>query len=272
MPVLAVCDVSRPKVRPAAPPLCRARPGRGRTSTVATRNRDRDERDRGDAGHALRQPALITRRRWRQAGGRCGACLLLTFMKDRGELLDPVIRASHYQPRRTGGHRATGPRPLAYIVLLTVPPRSPAPEPPAPRTESSRPAARPRPAAVRSATPAHCARRPAPPPPPPSPRAPGDPAGPATPVSPRHRRRLQLVPGVHQDPAHVDFRVVAAPDPLPARPRSHQRGLDQILGQSPVTGQQPRRPLQCPLARQRRTARILRPRRPRHLRSARCDH
>src|SRR5258708_3015924 len=94
-----------------------------------------------------------------------------------------------------------------------------------------------------------------PPPPPPLPHAPPHPAPRRSTVGPPPRWLLPAPPApppmrpcIHHHPAHIDLRTVAPPDPLPPRPRPRQRRLHQILGQRPVTGQQPRCPLQGVLA------------------------
>ena len=70
-----------------------------------------------------------------------------------------------------------------------------------------------------------------------------------------HRRRHFGVPPrgppveglVDHDPAHVGVRAVVGADAFPVRPGTHQGGLHQVLGGSPVAGQQPRGPQQRPL-------------------------
>jgi len=56
-------------------------------------------------------------------------------------------------------------------------------------------------------------------------------------------------PAIDHRAADINLRIIAPPDPLPPRPRPHERRLHQVLGQRPVARQQPRRPLQRALAR-----------------------
>ena len=215
---------------------------------------------------------LITRRRTASTLTRCGGSPAVASSRSRSRLSDLVHRAcrssnsasrgSCAQPGHGLGHRALdradrAVQHLSHLGLGQVvedPQHDHGPLPSGQRLQRT------------------VARRSAPPPPPP--RLPG--AGRSGRVCgrpfPSPPAAAPARPGVHQDPAHVDFRIVATPDPLPARPRPHQRGLDQILGQAPVAGQQPRGSLQRASRAPRRTARILRPRRPRHLRSARRVH